>query len=278
MRTRNVKPGFFKDEALAQCRPEARILFLGLSCLADKDGRLKEKLGEIKADVFPHHEYPIAAMLEELSAQKLIVRYQWGDLKLIQVCKDADTFRKHARPHPDERSEGFPPPAVKPHGESREFPASCAVSLTHISTTVADVAEKKPDQTSDATLTADSQTLVDSLVERGLPAAVAKQLVQAADPALIREVLPYHAEQKWMRNPVGVLRRMIERPEDFGFQATTAGWRRPQAPLPTGEDSAQRAARLAAEQTRQDQLRQDAERDREVVAKLKAKRKKGGAP
>lgn len=36
MRARNIKPGFFSNDLLPECEPLARLLFIGLWCMADK--------------------------------------------------------------------------------------------------------------------------------------------------------------------------------------------------------------------------------------------------
>ena len=38
MRARNLKPGFFKNETLAEIEPLGRLLFQGLWCMADREG------------------------------------------------------------------------------------------------------------------------------------------------------------------------------------------------------------------------------------------------
>ena len=48
MRARNIKPGFFRDEQLMQVPPLGRILFAGLWCLADREGRLPDRPAQIK--------------------------------------------------------------------------------------------------------------------------------------------------------------------------------------------------------------------------------------
>ena len=53
MRARNLKPGFFKNDALAECDPLARILFEGLWCMADREGRLECHPKRIKAEILP---------------------------------------------------------------------------------------------------------------------------------------------------------------------------------------------------------------------------------
>lgn len=37
-RARNIKPSFFKNEDLADLNPFDRLLFIGLWCLADREG------------------------------------------------------------------------------------------------------------------------------------------------------------------------------------------------------------------------------------------------
>ena len=48
-RARNIKPGFFANENLAECDPLARLLFAGLWCLADREGRLEDRPKRIAA-------------------------------------------------------------------------------------------------------------------------------------------------------------------------------------------------------------------------------------
>lgn len=54
MRSRNLKPGFFRNELLAEIKPIGRILFQGLWCLADREGRLEDRPKRIKMDVLPY--------------------------------------------------------------------------------------------------------------------------------------------------------------------------------------------------------------------------------
>lgn len=112
MRARNLKPGFFKNEQLAECQPLTRILFQGLWCLADREGRLEDRPMRIKADVFPYDNCDIDAMLDELAARKdtdgnpaFILRYQKGK-KYIQVLH----FRSHQNPHVKEVASTIPAP------------------------------------------------------------------------------------------------------------------------------------------------------------------------
>jgi len=105
-RARNIKPGFFKNEDLAQCDPLARILFAGLWCWADKDGRLEDRPVRIKAEILPYDDIDVNALLDQLFERGFIIRYQVGKVK----CIDIPTFEKHAKPHANELSSELPPP------------------------------------------------------------------------------------------------------------------------------------------------------------------------
>ena len=50
-RARNIKPGFFKNEDLAECSPWARLCFAGLWTLADREGRLEDRANVIQDEL-----------------------------------------------------------------------------------------------------------------------------------------------------------------------------------------------------------------------------------
>jgi hypothetical protein len=130
-RARTIKPGFFKNEDLAECSFEARLLFAGLWTLADRDGRLEYRPKRIKAELFPFDAVEIHDLAVELHGRKLLVMYEVAGTSYIEI----PGFRKHQRPHPKEpRSELPQPPcvestydkAVEKHGEPCKETASCA--------------------------------------------------------------------------------------------------------------------------------------------------------
>ncbi len=94
-RSRNLKPGFFKNEKLAECAPFARLLFAGLWCLADREGRLEDRPKRIRAEILPYDEGSIDEMLSELQKAGFIERYEAGGQGYIQVVN----FGKHQTPH-----------------------------------------------------------------------------------------------------------------------------------------------------------------------------------
>jgi hypothetical protein len=109
-RIRYLKPDFFTDEDLCELPFEARILFEGLWCHADKAGRLEDRPKFLKAMIFPYDEVDIEKNLDLLSQRKLnghpfIIRYQAHEQKLIQIVK----WDKHQKPHHTEKESIFPP-------------------------------------------------------------------------------------------------------------------------------------------------------------------------
>lgn len=94
-RSRIIKPGFFTDEKIVSLRPEERLLFIGLWCHADREGRLKNRPNQIRLDVFPGTEVDVRSGLDALAGAGLICRYRAEDIDIIQVAN----FTEHQRPH-----------------------------------------------------------------------------------------------------------------------------------------------------------------------------------
>lgn len=94
-RARNLKPGFFKNETLAECSPLARLLFAGLWCLADREGRLEDRPKRIRAEILPYDDGSVDDMLAELHEAGFILRYEVAGQLFIQVLN----FTKHQNPH-----------------------------------------------------------------------------------------------------------------------------------------------------------------------------------
>lgn len=84
-RSRNLKPGFFKNEALAECTPLARLLFVGLWCLADREGRLEDRPKRIRAELLPYDDGSVDDLLSELHEAGFILRYADAGGRFIQV-------------------------------------------------------------------------------------------------------------------------------------------------------------------------------------------------
>ncbi len=105
-RARNLKPSFFKDEELVECGPLAMLLFSGLWCLADREGRLEDRPKLIKAEIFPYTEVSVEAYLKVLDEKGFITRYEVEAKKFIEVRN----FKKHQHPHVKELPSTIPAP------------------------------------------------------------------------------------------------------------------------------------------------------------------------
>lgn len=105
-RSRNIKPKFFKNEDLAECDPLARILFAGLWCEADREGRLEDRPKRLKAEYLPYDECNVDSLLDQLKARGFIVRYAVNGARYIAVLN----FLKHQQPHHKEVASEIPPP------------------------------------------------------------------------------------------------------------------------------------------------------------------------
>lgn len=105
-RARNIKPGFFKNEDLAECSLAARLCFAGLWTLADREGRLEDRPKRIKGELFAFDSIEVEPLLFELQKHGFIYRYEVNGLELIQIL----AFHKHQNPHHREPPSDLPPP------------------------------------------------------------------------------------------------------------------------------------------------------------------------
>jgi hypothetical protein len=105
-RSRNVKPGFFTNEDLADCGLGAHLLFAGLWTIADRAGRLEDRSRRIKVQVMPFYDVDINSCLGVLEEAGFIIRYESEGKKYIQIIN----FDKHQNPHVKEQSSTIPAP------------------------------------------------------------------------------------------------------------------------------------------------------------------------
>ena len=110
MRARNIKPGFFKNDTLAELDFAGRLLFIGLWGIADRAGRLEDRPKKIKAELFPYDEVNVDSFLGELTRLGFILRYQAEGERYIQIVH----FDKHQNPHPREAPSNIPAPGPCP--------------------------------------------------------------------------------------------------------------------------------------------------------------------
>lgn len=117
-RARNIKPGFFSNEDLAECSPWARLCFAGLWTLADREGRLEDRPKRIKGELFRFDSVDAELLLQELARFKFIVRYEIDGDHFIEIPE----FSTHQAPHYSEKPSVIKPPPLPeswPHDGGR---------------------------------------------------------------------------------------------------------------------------------------------------------------
>ena len=103
-RKRIIKPGFFKNDLLAGCSPLARLMFAGLWCWADRDGKLEDRPLRLKAEILPYDDADGDALIGELVKAGFVDRYEVNGVKVIRVLR----FGTHQDPHPHEAKSVLP--------------------------------------------------------------------------------------------------------------------------------------------------------------------------
>lgn len=109
-RSRNIKPGFFRNADLVELPVETRLLFIGLWGLADREGRMSDRPKQIKMEIYPADSFDVDDMLGQLHRAKFIERYTVNEINYIQIVN----FTKHQNPHRDEKASTIPAPCL--HG------------------------------------------------------------------------------------------------------------------------------------------------------------------
>jgi len=104
-RSRNIKPSIMENEDLADLAPIARLLFIYLWMLADREGRLEDRPKRIAGRALPYdREEDVDDLLNQLADAGFITRYTVGEQAIIQI----DNFTKHQSPHVREAASELP--------------------------------------------------------------------------------------------------------------------------------------------------------------------------
>lgn len=105
-RSRNIKPGFFKNEILAELAMEHRLLFIGLWTEADREGRLEFRPRKLKAELFPYDDVNIEDGVSGLVEGGFLHVYDVDGTVYIQIIN----WGKHQNPHHKEVGSVIPSP------------------------------------------------------------------------------------------------------------------------------------------------------------------------
>lgn len=103
-RKREIKPGFFKNEELAELPVTTRLIFIAMWTMADKDGRLEDRPKKIKMENLPYDDFDPDEAIQNLHDRSFIIRYEVDGQKYIQITN----WKKHQNPHPKEAPSTIP--------------------------------------------------------------------------------------------------------------------------------------------------------------------------
>ena len=109
-RSRNIKPGFFSNEHLAELDFATRLLFIGMWTEADREGRLEDRPRRLKMALFPADNVDIEFMLNGLESYGFIRRYVTEGCRAIQIV----SWAKHQNPHVKEAKSTIPAEVFEP--------------------------------------------------------------------------------------------------------------------------------------------------------------------
>jgi hypothetical protein len=112
-RKRTIAPGFFHNEDLGECSPLARLLFAGLWCWADREGRVEDRPKRLRAEILPYDSADGDQLVSELIERGFVERYEVDGVKVLQIVN----FRTYQDPHPRETPSELP---VNPKANLRQ--------------------------------------------------------------------------------------------------------------------------------------------------------------
>jgi hypothetical protein len=225
MRARGLKPGIFKNEALAEIAPPwGRLLFMGLWGCADREGRLLDRPGHIAVEIFPYDLAngrlsisQVEEMLIDLAngVDPFILRYAIGEQKIIQIVN----FAKHQSPHQTEKASELPPyQGVKKQKRSKKITTDPPKSNSEpIVDSPKSNGGNRPDSLTPDSLTPDSGLLIKE--DQSIPVAIdptfsvqylAVLWNEVAPPELAKVNLPFKRPPKDMAQVNDALKRNPE--------------------------------------------------------------------
>ena len=120
-RIRTIKPEFFTSDDICALSPQARLLYIGLWCEADREGRLVWAPRGFKRRYLPDDDCDVDALCRELTDRTLVRLYGDG-LAFIP------TFATHQHVNPREAASKLAPPPPPLHASSRVSDASPPVT------------------------------------------------------------------------------------------------------------------------------------------------------
>ncbi|MCK4621073.1 MAG: hypothetical protein KAT62_02540 [Desulfuromonadales bacterium] len=113
-RSRNIKPGLFHNDVLAELDPIDRLFFIGLWTICDYKGCLEYRPKKIKVQILPYDDVPVEEIATNLDKSGFISIYSVQGKKYLKVLN----FTKHQNPHKNEKAAGSEIPDIS-HNDSQ---------------------------------------------------------------------------------------------------------------------------------------------------------------
>lgn len=101
-RARNIKPGTFVNDTLAENEPLGRLLFIGMWTIADYKGDFEWREKRVKAQLLPYDNCNITKLAINLDESGFIRFYSVHDKIYCRVVE----FCAHQNPHKNEKEKG----------------------------------------------------------------------------------------------------------------------------------------------------------------------------
>ena len=158
-RLRTVKPSFFTNEELVTVDPLGRLLFIGLWCEADREGRLEDRPARLKIQLLPTDNADVVDLLDQLERAGLIARYQVDGARYLHIIN----FLKHQRPHFKEAPSEIPPPPTPTKASAVTSLDECPPSIKEGGSTNLGECEHQPRTVQAPTKVVDSTPRLPSL-------------------------------------------------------------------------------------------------------------------
>lgn len=105
-RRRIIDPGFFTNDELADLDFFQRLLFIGLWCIADREGRLEYRPRRIKGELFPYEDCNVEDGLSALEHAGFV--HVYGNGTVERAYLSIPTFLEYQKPHNRERKSKIP--------------------------------------------------------------------------------------------------------------------------------------------------------------------------
>jgi hypothetical protein len=107
-RARNIKPGFFQNEELAELEPIDRLAFIALWTVCDYKGCLEYRPKRLKIQLLPYDDIDIEKTVVRLEKAGFVQVYKIENESFIKIIN----FEKHQNPHKNEREAGSDIPDI----------------------------------------------------------------------------------------------------------------------------------------------------------------------